>query len=254
MRMILACLYAGAFLLLLLPLQLWTTLMKKTGRAEACYRITDRWVPWWMGTILKIGGVRVEVEGAENLPEGPAVFVCNHQSMIDIPVLLTALGRPRALMAKAVLGKVPLLRGWMRLFDCIFVQRDDPKAARHSYEEGVRLVKNGRDLIIFPEGTRSKDGELLDFKAGSFRIASVNGVPLVPLLIDGSRWTLEENGGWLCPGRVTLRVFPPIPTETLGREELKALPGQLHDCLADALAEGRAKAAAAEAGTTERPA
>ena len=240
MRMSLGCLVAGLFLILLLPLQLWAAFLKKTGRAEACYRITDRWVPWWMNTILKIGGVRVEVEGLENLPDGPAVFVCNHQSMIDIPVLLTALGRPRELIAKAVLGKVPLLRGWMRLFDCIFVQRDDPKAARRSYEDGVRLVKNGRDLIIFPEGTRSKDGELLEFKAGSFRIASGNGVPLVPLLIDGSRYTLAANGGWLCPGRVTLRVFAPIPTETLSREELKALPAQLHGQLAEALAEGRA--------------
>ena len=240
MRMILGCLVAGLFLILLLPLQLWAAFLKKTGRAEACYRITDRWVPWWMNVILKIGGIRVEVEGLENLPEGPAVFVCNHQSMIDIPVLLTALGRPRALMAKAALSKVPLLRGWMRLFDCIFVQRDDLKAARRSYEDGVRLVKNGRDLIIFLEGTRSKDGELLEFKAGSFRIASVNGVPLVPLLIDGSRYTLESNGGWLCPGRVTLRVFAPIPTETLSREELKALPAQLHGQLAEAQAEGRA--------------
>lgn len=243
MRMIFGCLYAGLLLIFLLPLQLWAALMKKTGRTEACYRITDRWVPWWMNTILKIGGIRMEVDGLENLPDGPAVYVCNHQSMIDIPVLLTALGRPRALMAKAVLSKVPLLRGWMRLFDCIFVLREDPKAARRSYEDGVRLVKNGRDLIIFPEGTRSKDGELLDFKAGSFRIASVNGVPLVPLLIDSSRWTLEENGGWLCPGRVTLRVFPPIPTDTLGREELKALPGQLHDRLAEELAQSRAASA-----------
>ncbi len=239
MRMILACLYAGAALIVLIPLQLWTTILKKTGRAEACYRITDRWVPRWMGTILKIGGIRVEVEGLENLPDSPAVFVCNHQSMIDIPVLLTALGRPRALMAKAVLSKIPLLRGWMRLFDCIFVHRSDPKAARRSYEDGVRLVKSGRDLIVFPEGTRSKDGELLEFKAGSFRIASTNGVPLVPLLIDGSRYTLEENGGWICPGRVTVRVFEPISTAEMGREELKALPQQLHDQLAEALAEQR---------------
>lgn len=239
MRMILACLYAGAALIVLIPLQLWTTILKKTGRAEICYRITDRWVPRWMGTILKIGGVRVEVDGLENLPDSPAVFVCNHQSMIDIPVLLTALGRPRALMAKAVLSKIPLLRGWMRLFDCIFVHRSDPKAARRSYEDGVRLVKSGCDLIVFPEGTRSKDGELLEFKAGSFRIASTNGVPLVPLLIDGSRYTLEENGGWICPGRVTVRVFEPISTAEMGREELKALPQQLHDRLAEALAEQR---------------
>ena len=81
MRMILGCLYAGALLIVLLPLQLWAAWMKKTGRTEACYRITDRWVPWWMNTILKIGGIHVEVTGTENIPEGNAVFVCNHQSI-----------------------------------------------------------------------------------------------------------------------------------------------------------------------------
>lgn len=239
MRMILACLYAGAILIILIPLQLWAAFLKKRGRAEACYRITDKWVPRWMGTILKIGGVQVEVEGSEHIPESPVVFVCNHQSMIDIPVLLTALGRPRALMAKAVLGKIPLLRGWMKLFDCIFVHRSDPKSARISYEEGIRLVKNGRDLQIFAEGTRSKDGEIAEFKAGGFRIASSAGAPIVPLLIDGSRYTLEENGGWICPGKVTLRVFEPIATTGLSREELKALPERVHAQLAEALTQSR---------------
>ncbi len=241
MRMILACLYAGAILILLIPLQLRASFLKKQGRAQACYRITDKWVPRWMGTILKIGGVRVEVEGLEHIPESPAVFVCNHQSMIDIPVLLTALGRPRALMAKAALGKIPLLRGWMKLFDCIFVHRSDPKSARTSYEEGVRLVKKGRDLYVFAEGTRSKDGEIAPFKAGSFRIASSVGAPIVPLLIDGSRYTLEDNGGWICSGRVTLRVFEPIATAELSREELKALPDRVHAQLTEALADIRAK-------------
>ena len=207
MRMILACLYAGAALIVLIPLQLWTTILKKTGRAEACYRITDRWVPRWMGTILKIGGIRVEVEGLENLPDSPAVFVCNHQSMIDIPVLLTALGRPRALMAKAVLSKIPLLRGWMRLFDCIFVQRDDPKAARRSYEDGVRLVKNGRDLIIFPEGTRSKDGELLEaVYCGGTLFNMMRGSVLAAraefLLRDGGAWGVRWGT------RIFQRVLP----------------------------------------------
>ena len=239
MRMILACLYAGAALLCLFPLQLRAVWLKKRGRTEECRRITDKWVPVWMGTILRIGGVRVEVSGLENLPDSPAVFVCNHQSMIDIPVLLTALGRPRALMAKAVLNRIPLLRGWMRLFDCIFVQRSDPKEARRSYEEGVRLVKAGGDLIVFPEGTRSRDGEILEFKAGSFRIASTNGVPVVPLLIDGSRYTLEENGCWICPGKVSLRVFAPIDTAQMSREELKALPESIRTQLTDALKEIR---------------
>lgn len=227
MRMILVCLYIGLTLIFLKPLQMRAMYLKKHGREQECYRITDKWVPLWMGTVLKISGVKVEIEGAEHFPPSPAVYVCNHQSMLDIPVLLTFLGA-RAMMAKASMGKVPLLRGWMELFDCLFVKRDDPQSARACYEGGVRLVRSGRDLCIFPEGTRSKDGGIGEFKSGSFRIAGVTGAPIVPLYLQGTRELLEGRGGWVGAGTVKLKLFAPIETANLSREQLRALPAEVH--------------------------
>ena len=228
MRMILMCLYMFFSLIFLKPLQMRAMYLKKHGREEECYRITDKWVPLWMGTILKITGIRVEVEGAEHFPPSPAIYVCNHQGMVDIPVLLTHLGKPRAMMSKAAIGKVPLLRGWMELFDCLFVVRNDPQSARACYEDAVRLVKRGRDLCIFPEGTRSKDGGIGAFKTGSFRIAGSTGAPIVPLYLSGTRALFEGNGHWVRPGVVKLKLFAPIETASLSREELKQLPLQVH--------------------------
>ncbi len=229
MRIIPVVLYIILSLIVLTPLQLRAKYLKSHGRAEECYRITDKWVPLWMGTILKLAGVKVEVEGGEHFPPSPAIYVCNHQGILDIPVLLTHMGGlPRAMMAKASIGKVPLLRGWMELFDCIFVQRDDPKSARVSYEKSVRLVKSGRDLCIFPEGTRSKDGGVGEFKNGSFRLAGITGAPIVPMVLDGTRTLFEDRRGLLQAGVVKLKLFPAIPTAGLSRDQLKELPAQVH--------------------------
>ncbi len=228
MRMILVCCYMVLSLIVLKPLQMRAMYLKKHGRADECYRITDKWVPLWMGTILKLAGIRVEVEGAEHFPNRPAIYVCNHQGMLDIPVLLTHMGRPRAMMAKDSIGKVPLLRGWMDLFDCLYVKRSDPQSARACYESAVRLVRSGRDICIFPEGTRSKDGGIGKFKTGSFRIAGATGAPIVPLYLNGTRALFEGNGHWVRAGKVQLKLFPVIETAALTREELQALPAQVH--------------------------
>ncbi len=236
MRIIPVALYIILSLIVLTPLQLRTKYLKKHGRTAESYRITDKWVPLWMGSILKLAGVTVQVEGAEHFPPSPAIYVCNHQGLLDIPVLLTHMGGlPRAMMAKASIGKVPLLRGWMELFDCIFVQRDDPKSARASYEKSVRLVKSGRDLCIFPEGTRSKDGGIGEFKNGSFRLAGITGAPIVPMVLDGTRTLFEDHHGWLKPGVVRLRLLPPIETAALSRDQLKELPAQVHAMMDEAI-------------------
>lgn len=251
MRMIIVCLYVGLSVLFLKPFQLRAMYLKKHGREEECRRIVDHWVPLWMNRVLTLSGVKVTVEGAEHFPPSPAVYVCNHQSMLDIPVLLTHLGRPRAMMAKASIGRVPLLRGWMDLFDCLYVKRDDPQSARACYEDSIRMVRAGKDICIFPEGTRSKDGGIGAFKSGSFRIAGITGAPIVPLYISGTRRLLEGHGGWVHSGSVVLKLFAPIPTKGLSREELKALPDRVHAMMDASLRESEGLAAAPDA---EKPA
>lgn len=119
------------------------------------------------------------VEGQENIPAGPCVFVGNHRSYYDIPILLTALDAPHGILAKEELEKIPLLNRWMKLLGCVFVKRDDIRASVKALNDATAIVESGRSFVIFPEGTRYKgeEGGAGEFKAGAFRIAIKTGCP-----------------------------------------------------------------------------
>ena len=172
-----------------------------------------------------------------NLTERQAVFIANHQGNFDIPLMLSCLGRAHGLLAKQELARIPILRLWMRLLHCLFVDRSSPRAGMESIAKGVKLLQSGHSLIIFPEGTRSRSGELQEFKGGAFRIASKASAAIVPVTIDGSYRAMVANAtGWLIrPCEVTVTIHPAIETAGLGREELRELPARTRDVIASAL-------------------
>ena len=108
--------------------------------------------------ILHVTGARMTVEGQENIPAGPCVFVGNHRSYYDIPILLTALDAPHGILAKEELEKIPLLNRWMKLLGCVFVKRDDIRASVKALNDATAIVESGRSFVIFPEApaTRAK--------------------------------------------------------------------------------------------------
>lgn len=184
-------------------------------------------IPHWSRKILKITGVSLSVEGLENIPkDGPCVFVANHRSYYDIPLLLAGLDQPYGLLAKEELAKIPLLNRWMKLLGCVFVLRDDMRAAIEALNEATAVVEQGKSFIIFPEGTRYKgeEGGIGEFKGGAFRIAVKTGAPVVPVAIIGARALFENRGNRCTPGTVHIRVLPPIQTKGMGRAEQKQLP------------------------------
>ena len=184
-------------------------------------------VPHWANHLLRLAGVTVTVEGLENIPKGrPCVFAGNHRSYYDIPLVLTQLDAPHGLVSKKEVDKLPLVRGWMRLLHCVFLDREDPRKAMAALNEAIENLKKGYSIAIFPEGTRNKgeEGTLQEFKGGAFRIATKAKAPVVPVAITGSRDIMENNHMWMHPAHVTIRILPPIETEGLTREEIKALP------------------------------
>ena len=114
----------------------------------------------------------------------------------------------------------------MTLIDCIFLDRKDMKQSVQALMEATRMVKGGKSLIIFPEGTRSKGGPAHEFKGGAFKVATRNKVPIVPITIDGS-YTMFEQRMRIHPGTARVTIHPPIPTEGLTREQQKALPQEV---------------------------
>ena len=204
------------------------------GDTETVEQLVDRHIPRWSRGILKVTGVTLTVEGLENIPkEGPCVFVGNHRSYYDIPLLLASLDRPYGILAKEELEKIPLLSRWMKLLGCVFVQRDDVRASVRALNDATAIVESGRSFIIFPEGTRYKgeEGGAGEFKAGAFRIAVKTGTPVVPVAISGARGLFEAHGNRTTPGTVRIRVLPPIQTAGMSRAEQKELPAAVRQTI-----------------------
>ena len=154
------------------------------GDTETVRQLVKKHIPHWSKGILNVTGVRLSVEGLDNIPkDGPCVFVANHRSYYDIPLLLAGLDEPYGILAKEELGKIPLLNRWMKLLGCVFVQRDDVRASVRALNDATAIVESGRSFVIFPEGTREKDGKLLPPKSGLFVIAAGAGVDVVPCRI-----------------------------------------------------------------------
>ena len=185
------------------------------GDTETVERLVDRHIPRWSRGILKVTGVTLTVEGLENIPkEGPCVFVGNHRSYYDIPLLLASLDKPHGILAKEELEKIPLLNRWMKLLGCVFVQRDDLRASVRALNDATAIVESGRSFVIFPEGTREKDGKLLPPKSGLFVIAAGAGVDVVPcrILYD----TPDGKMHLFCKVRVI--YGEPMPAEQFAME------------------------------------
>ena len=199
----------------------------QAGDAETVRAIVLENIPRWCNTLMKIGGVRIELTGRENIPAaGSCVYVANHRGLFDIPVMLTALDAPYGILAKKESEKIPLVNRWMKLLGCVFVDRKDARAGMRALNTATEMVKSGCRFSVFPEGTRYKgeEGGIGEFKGGAFRIATKNGVPVVPVAIVGTRDRFEKHKCIVTPGVVRVQVLPPIATNALSREEQKALP------------------------------
>lgn len=211
----------------LVPVMCKARRMKQKGSAGARDYING-YVRMWCRTLLRIAGVTVTVTGKENIPAGrPVVFTPNHQGNYDIPLMLLCLDEPHGLVAKVETKKIPLVRTWMELLDCVFIDRASPRSALASMRAAEALLEQGRSMVVFPEGTRSKGDGMNEFKAGAFKIACKAGVPVVPVAIDGSYRIMEANGGLMKPAHVNITILPPVETAGLSRAEQHALGRQV---------------------------
>jgi 1-acyl-sn-glycerol-3-phosphate acyltransferase len=161
-------------------------------------------------TFMKLTGSDVRVEGLELIPEGPVVFIANHESDFDIPVLLTIIDKPFGFVSKIEVKRVPILSSWLDAINCILIDRKNREQALNSMQEGVKLLKEGHSLVIFPEGKRSMGGPVLPFKVGGIRLAQDAGVPILPIAIKGTADVFEKNGRLIKPAQIKVTIGEPI--------------------------------------------
>jgi 1-acyl-sn-glycerol-3-phosphate acyltransferase len=197
----------------------------------------------WSRTLLGFAGVKLTVDWRTRLDEKtPYVFMANHLSTVDIWALFAALPLRLRMIAKKQLARIPIF-GWaMWAGRFIFIDRANAVAARRSIEEAKRRIRGGENVLLFPEGTRSRTGELGPFKKGGFHLALDAGVPIVPVAISGAREAMPAGSLLLRPGHVRIVVCEPISTTGLGDADREMLLEKVRGTIAAALAESRASA------------
>lgn len=236
LKTILFMIYMWGELLLLMAVWLRVQWMNRFSPREKRDAFVDKTVRNWARRLLFLAGAKVDVQGTENIPtDRVCVFASNHQSFFDILLLLAYLDKPHALLSKASIGKVPFIRLWMKEIHCVYVDRADMKAGIEAINQMIGVVNDGYSAIIFPEGTRSKTGEVGEFKGGAFKVAQKTGAPIVPVALDGTAALFERNGHWIKSGNVKLRILPPIETEGMGRNEFRELPAKTQAAICEAL-------------------
>jgi 1-acyl-sn-glycerol-3-phosphate acyltransferase len=181
-------------MIFLLPFGIITMLLHLLGlrklMAHAGYQIAHGWAL----SVIKFSGSKVTVTGRENIPKKSGVcFVSNHCGYFDIVLLLAYCGRPIGFIAKKELGFVPFLNCWIFMLGGFFIDRSSAKKAIRTINKGVRRIKSGGGMIIFPEGHRSKGSGLLPFHAGSLKLATMAQAPIIPVAIEGSYDVFEKT-------------------------------------------------------------
>jgi 1-acyl-sn-glycerol-3-phosphate acyltransferase len=168
--------------------------------------------PWAMG-ILFIIGVRIKVTGKENIKKGQNyIFVSNHSSMVDIPVVMRGIPIDSRLVAKRELSKIPFFGFVLKYCGYIVIDRERSIQAMRSIEEAVKKIKDGISVTLFAEGTRSKDGSIQPFKRGAFLLASKSGIPIIPVTIKGSSNILPKKKLRIQSGKIELIFGEPVTT------------------------------------------
>ncbi|WP_434306100.1 lysophospholipid acyltransferase family protein [Clostridium botulinum] len=213
--------------------------LKRKGNKEEIDRYINKSVVGWAKFIVNGIGIKINKKGLENVPDGPCLFVGNHQGLLDVPVIVSSLDRYVGFVAKKEMLKLKILTYWMKEMKCVFMDRQNVRAAVKTINEGVENLKNGYSMLIFPEGTRSRGENLGEFKKGSMKLGIKAGVPIVPIAINGTYNVLEVNGRKIKAADVDLIICPPIYPNELSKEEQNNLSQTIKDIIQKELEKAR---------------
>lgn len=234
----------GAVVLASLPVMATSSLRH---RGDPTQRAPGRWmrrVGWLTSKLTPLWNFSVVGRGPDDINQTPYVVVANHESTAD-PFLLSYLPWDMRWVAKEELFKIPVIGLCFRWSGDIPLRRGDGESVREMMTECHRALSGGIPIMIFPEGTRSKTGELLQFRDGAFRLAIEAQVPILPLAVAGTRACRPKGSKWFGEANAKVMVLPPIPTKGLTDADVASLRDQTRDAIAAALVDLRRDLAAA---------
>lgn len=222
-RVILAGLYVGLFLILSTPLMVIEWLVERKDPKRSTIQSTAI-VSWAFRCVCFLAGTTITVKGLEHIPKDKAcLFVGNHRSYFDVVTLHASTPVPFGYVAKVEFLKVPLIRHWMIRINCLFLDRSTPRKGLQMVLDGVQKLKAGNSIFIFPEGTRNDKAQMLPFKEGSVKMAEKAKAPIIPVALTGTREIFENHIPFVRKSHVTITYCEPIYPDLMERKEKKFL-------------------------------
>lgn len=222
-RTFLVFLFIILFLVITLPLDLILMILSRQNK-KLVISISRRIIHHAFRFILWICGTHITAEGQENIPDSAVLFVGNHQSYLDILTTYVSIPGGVGYVSKVEMDRFPLFNLWMRGINCLFLDRENIREGVKTIKKGVEELKAGYSIFIFPEGTRNQGDRLLEFKAGSTKMAERANVPIVPVAISGTADRFENNPHFsVKPGNVHITFGEPIIVSELDKEDKKFL-------------------------------
>lgn len=204
--------------------------IKKTKGEDSAFEYVRKIFYLWSKFTIETIGIELEVSGLENIPKETCVFIGNHSSILDIPILLYTVDRNLGFIAKKEMMKIPVIGYWLEKTKSVPLDRDNPRSAIKSINDGINNINEGCSMVIFPEGTRSKDGKVGEFKKGSLKLATKSKVPIVPVSIDRASRSFEDNRKFR-PAKIKVVFGEKVDTKKLSKEEEKSLTENIRNTI-----------------------
>lgn len=221
-RLFLIALFLVIFFIISLPICLIEWILEKTNK-KARDKSSKAIINFAFKVCLFFAGVKIDVRGTENIPDEACLFVGNHNSYFDILVTYTTIPTPVGYIAKKEIKRIPLLNLWMINISCLFLDRENVREGLKTIFKAIEQIKKGTSVFIFPEGTRSKNGEMSPFKEGSMKIALKAECPVVPVAIKNTADIFENHYPLVKSSRVIVEYGKPIDVASLDKEDQKNL-------------------------------
>ncbi|MGG7144229.1 lysophospholipid acyltransferase family protein [Clostridium nigeriense] len=221
-------------LIISIPAMIRTKMLTKKGLEEKRDKLVYKVTKTWASILLKVAGVKVTVHGLENIPKDTNVlYIGNHQGNFDIPIYMSQIPGLKGFVSKIEVKKIPGVRTWMEYMYCVFMDRSSIRKSGEAIIEGIKILKKGHSIVIFPEGTRSRGDKMGEFKAGSFKLATKAKVPIIPVTMSGSYKIMESNKKkWIVkPAQVDLYIHPAVETSNLSKEDQDVLPKKVYEII-----------------------
>mgnify|MGYP004449511577 CR=1 FL=1 len=240
-RLIIGVIFIALFLILGLPVMLVIKIIGSFKPETADYAAL-RTVQWALRVLTFISGAQVTVIGEERIPDGPVLYVGNHRSYFDVFLTYPRCKGLTGFVAKKETLNYPILRQWMKMVKCVFLDRENPREGLKAILQAIAQVKGGISMVIFPEGTRNTGEELtlLPFKAGSLKIAEKSGCPIVPVSMNNTRAVFEAQAPIVKKAQVVIEYGEPIYPNGMDRAQKRQLEKNVQTIIQDTIVKNAA--------------